>query len=42
MNTIIREFKQSDSCEFLDIVRDLQVFELEIYDRMMSPDEIGQ
>lgn len=42
MKTTIRDFQPNDTTAFLDIVRELQIFELELYDRMMTPDQIGQ
>lgn len=41
MSLIIREFRESDSLQFLVVVRHLQAYELEIYDRMIPVEVIG-
>lgn len=38
----MREFRPGDNAQFLDLVRDLQAFEIEIHDRMMPVDDIGE
>lgn len=41
MTTIIRGYRAGDSEKFLMLVRELQIYELEMYDRMMSVADIG-
>ena len=38
----IRDFKESDTSQFLEVVRHLQVYELALYDRMKPVETIGE
>ena len=42
MTVLIRDFHPNDTEQFLTLARDLQTFELALYDRMMAVDAIGQ
>ncbi|MFK3797201.1 GNAT family N-acetyltransferase [Pseudomonas sp. NPDC088444] len=42
MTVLIRDFHPNDTEQFLAVARDLQNFELALYDRMMAVDAIGE
>lgn len=41
MSVGVRDYRDTDSEQFIAIVRDLQEFEVALYDRMMPAEEIG-
>lgn len=42
MTAVIRDFRPEDGGQFLSLVRDLQIFEIGIHDRMMPVEDIGE
>lgn len=42
MKPTIRDYRETDSEQFLGLVRDLQRFELDLHDRMMPVEHIGE